>query len=326
MSCGSKIAGDGMAGASGPLLEPPETRGPWAWPGVLARWLFRAGLDSGRGSAHAEPVSRFRTVCVSREAGAGGGAIARLVGTRLNWKVYDHELLEAIAQGMEVPADEARPYDELAPGLVQDWLLPLREEHYAPQEAYLDHLAKLVESIGRAGDSVIVGRGAGQLLPRSETLCVRVVAPLKMRARNLAASMGVSQRTARKAATDRDRRVAKFVRALHRVEIDDPHLYDLVLDSHALGLTIASELIVRVGRDGPAAEGREFFGDDLTPRGRFVYPPETRSASLPADPPTARTRRGRPCASSSRRANPAATSTRPTLRARSTRKGPTPRS
>ncbi len=51
--------------------------------------------------------------------------------------------------------------DELAPSMVQDWLLPLREEYYAPQEAYLDHLAKLIEAIGRAGESILVGRGCG---------------------------------------------------------------------------------------------------------------------------------------------------------------------
>ena len=244
-----------MTGAGGgPIVEPPETGGLWAWPAALARWLLGAGLDSSRSSGVGGPVARFRTICISREAGAGGGTIARLVGTRLGWKVYDHELLEAIAHGMEVPADEARTYDELAPGLVQDWLLPLREEHYAPQEAYLDHLAKLVESIGKAGDSILVGRGAGQMLPRSETLSVRIVAPLKSRARNLAAKMGVSQRTARKAAIDRDRRAAKFVRTLHRAEIDDPHLYDLVLDSQALGLTIASELIVRAVEMGRPAK------------------------------------------------------------------------
>lgn len=235
-----------MTGAeSGPIVEPLETPGLWAWPAALARWLLGAGLDSSRSAGQHGPVARFRTICISREAGAGGGTIARLVGTRLNWKVYDHELLEAIATGMEISTDEARTYDELAPGLVQDWLLPLREEHYAPQEAYLDHLAKLVESIGKAGDSILVGRGAGQLLPRNEILNVRIIAPLKSRAKNLSITMGVSQRTARKAAMDRDRRSAKFVKTLHRVEIDDPHLYDLVLDSQSLGLSIASELIIR---------------------------------------------------------------------------------
>ncbi len=77
-------------------------------------------------------VARFQNICISREAGAGGGTIARLVGQRLGWKVYDHELLEAIAHRMGVPVDEVRCFDELAPSVVQDWLLPLREEHYAP--------------------------------------------------------------------------------------------------------------------------------------------------------------------------------------------------
>lgn len=196
------------------------------------------------------PVARFRNVCISREAGAGGGTIARLVGTRLDWKVYDHELLEAIAHGMQVPTEEARIYDELAPSLIQDWLLPLREEHYAPQEAYLDHLAKLVESIGRAGESVLVGRGAAFLLPRSETLRVRIIAPLKARAQRLAERMGVSNRTARRAARDLDHRAEKFVRTLHRVDPTDPHHYDLVLDSQSLGLTIGVELIVRAVEAG----------------------------------------------------------------------------
>src|SRR3954464_10730624 len=103
---------------------------------------------------------------------------------------------------MEVATDEVRGIDELAPSVVQDWILPLREEHYAPQEAYLDHLAKLLEAIARAGESVIVGRGANFLLPREETLAVRIIAPLKARALRLSESLGVSVRTARRAARD----------------------------------------------------------------------------------------------------------------------------
>ncbi len=143
--------------------------GLWGLPSTVARWIFGRGGETSRPRADSTPLPRFRNVCISREAGAGGGTIARLVGTRLGWKVYDHELLEAIAHGMQIPAEEARLYDELAPSLVQDWLLPLREEHYAPQEAYLDHLAKLVESIGKAGESILVGRGAAYLLPRRKS-------------------------------------------------------------------------------------------------------------------------------------------------------------
>jgi cytidylate kinase len=223
--------------------EPPG--GMRAWHAALARWLFGRGAGQDEREVKSAPAARFRNVCISREAGAGGGTIARMAGTRLDWKVYDHEILEAIAHRMEVPTDEVRTFDELAPSVVQDWILPLREEHYAPQEAYLDHLAKLLEAIGKAGESVIVGRGAGFLLPRDEILNVRIIAPIRARAARLAERMGVSFRTARRAARDLDRRRNHFEHTMHRVDPTDPHLYDLVLDSNSLGLTISAEVIVR---------------------------------------------------------------------------------
>jgi cytidylate kinase len=219
-------------------------------PARVARWLRggRAAAHDQQASAAARP--RFRNICISREAGAGGGTIARQVATRLGWKVYDHELIEAIASRMEISVEEARTYDELAPTVIQDWLLPLGEEHYAPHEAYLDHLAKLVEAIGKAGESILVGRATAFLLPREETLRVRVVAPLKVRAQRLAERMGVSLRTARRAAQDLDRRSLKFARVMHHVDAGDPHHYDLVLETHSLGLTIATEVIVRAVEAG----------------------------------------------------------------------------
>ncbi len=225
--------------------EPQEHGGFRHWPSLVAGWLFGWRADRSESQVAPEPVARFRNVCISREAGAGGGTIARLVGTRLDWKVFDHELLEAIAHRMELPVEEVQIYDELAPSVVQDWILPLREEHYAPQEAYLDHLSKLVEAIGRAGESIIVGRGAGFLLAREATLSVRIIAPMKVRAARLAERMGVLVRTARRAARDLDRRRNQFDRVMHRVDSTDPHNYDLVLDSHGLGLSMAAEIILK---------------------------------------------------------------------------------
>jgi len=238
----------------GPSSPQPSTGpNPKRWPLAFSRWLFGRKRLVATSDALPTPQARFRNLCVSREAGSGAGTIGRMVGTRLDWKVFDHELLEAIAGRMELGTDEVRVFDELAPSVVQDWILPLREEHYAPQEAYLDHLAKLVEAIGRAGDSIILGRGAGFLLPRSETLSVRVVAPLKVRAARLAERMGVSLRTARRAAIDLDRRRAHFVRTMHRYDANDPHNYDLVLDSESLGLPMVAEILVATIESGRAS-------------------------------------------------------------------------
>jgi cytidylate kinase len=186
---------------------------------------------------------------------------------------------------MQLQTSVVRAWDELAPSVVQDWLLPLWEEHYAPQEAYLDHLAKLVEAIGRSGDSVIVGRGASFLLPRSETLSVRVIAPLKFRAHRLAERMGVSVRTARRAARDLDRRREHFIRTMYRVDASDPHNYDLVLDSESLGLKIAADIIVKAvesGRPSATEQGTSWMEDAPSTLGSHSR--ETLRDSLSSEP------------------------------------------
>jgi cytidylate kinase len=222
---------------------PPTEQG--GWPFSLGRWLFGRGASPKDTQKPTEPIARFRNVCISRETGAGGGTIARMVAARLGWKAYDNEILEAISQRMGLSPEEVQSLDELAPSAVQDWILPLREEYYAPQEAYLDHLAKLIEAIGRSGNAIIVGRGANFMLPRPEILSVRIIAPIKARAARLAERTGVSVRTAKRAAYDLDKRRNQFIRTMHRLDQADPHNYDLVLDSDRLGVTIASEIIIR---------------------------------------------------------------------------------
>jgi cytidylate kinase len=244
-----------------------------SWPQYFVSWLFGLGEERSQPELRATPTARFQNICISREAGSGAGQLAKLVGQRLGWKVYDDELVDAIAHRMGSPIEEVRALDELAPSMVQDWLLPLREEYYAPQEAYLDHLAKLIEAIGRAGESILVGRGAGFMLPRETTLSIRVIAPVKARAQRLAERMGVSPRTARRAARELDRRRAQFDRTMHRANPNDPHNFDLVLNTDSLGLEIAAEVVasaIWAGRPGA-----------LAPRARLastpasLEPPET---------------------------------------------------
>jgi cytidylate kinase len=249
------------------------------WPRSVVKWLF-GGVDEDRQpEGSPRTVARFQNIGISRETGAGGGAIARIVGQRLGWKVFDHELLEAIAHRMELPIDDVRAFDELAPSVVQDWLLPLREEHYAPQEAYLDHLAKLIEAIGRAGESVLVGRGAGFMLPRETTLSIRIIAPLGVRAPRLAERMGVSVRTARRAARDLDRRRSQFDRTMHRMNSADPHNYDMVLDSFSLGLDVAAEVIVRAVEAGRPGAERPGVSPWTMTHGAAAIGPEVRSST-----------------------------------------------
>src|SRR3982751_267808 len=53
------------------------------WPDFLVRWLFGRGDEERAPSAASGTVARFQNICISREAGAGAGAIARMVGKRM---------------------------------------------------------------------------------------------------------------------------------------------------------------------------------------------------------------------------------------------------
>ena len=52
------------------------------------------------------------TIAFSREAGSGGITVAREVGRRLNWPVFDQELMEKLAKDLNVDVSFVEDYDE----------------------------------------------------------------------------------------------------------------------------------------------------------------------------------------------------------------------
>src|SRR5437667_7414343 len=80
------------------------------------------------------------TIALSCEAGANGLAVARAVGDRLGWHVYDHELVEWIAREMGVRAELLKSVDQKR----MSWLLEILQGFsFGPvvtEEAYVYHL------------------------------------------------------------------------------------------------------------------------------------------------------------------------------------------
>ena len=60
--------------------------------------LLRQIEDRTAGQWRVDEAVTLRYVTISREAGAGGGEIARLLGDRLGWKVFDKNLLDQVAE------------------------------------------------------------------------------------------------------------------------------------------------------------------------------------------------------------------------------------
>ena len=115
----------------------------------------------------------------------------------------------------------------------------------------------LVFALAARGEVVIVGRGAGFLLPGDTTLNVRVIAPHAERVAYLAQWLRMSADEAATELAARDRVRAALHAALTGKAASDPTQYDLILNSGRLGEAARADLIVSAIKAKHLAEPQE---------------------------------------------------------------------
>jgi len=116
------------------------------------------------------------TIALSREAGSRGSTIATRAGQKLGWQVYTQELLEYLAQEASFQQDILNQLSPLAMQWVDARLARLQQDLDLRNPPSLINLSKTVLGLGAQGAAVLVGRGAGYILPHDSTLFVRIVA------------------------------------------------------------------------------------------------------------------------------------------------------
>ncbi len=205
-------------------------------------WNARRRAASREPAADRGPTAF--TVAVSRETGARGTSVAREVGARLGWPVYDHELLELIAGESKVRATLLETVDERRMSWIEECMEGFSSKPMVSESAYVRHLMQILLSLGAHGECVIVGRGAGLLLPPATTLRVRLVAEEAVR---MSVAAELHHLSAAEAArfverTDRDRN--QFARNHFQKDPADPAHYDLVLNSGWFTVPECADLII----------------------------------------------------------------------------------
>jgi cytidylate kinase len=209
----------------------------------------RHGFQGDRGAPPPPPSGPSAlTIALSREAGGRGSTIARRVGRKLGWQVYDQELLEYMAQEAIV----SQGVLDNPPATPADWvetrLRQLIREGKLSDHPSIVNLARVVLSLGAQGQAVLIGRGASCILPRETTLNVRVVAPLNERIAYVSQWLRLTVEEATEHVRLRDQRRTEFiVNNFHR-DPNDVHQYDVILNSSLLGEDACAELIAHAVR------------------------------------------------------------------------------
>jgi cytidylate kinase len=207
----------------------------------------RHGFRGNQPRVGHRPVPASLTIAVSREAGSRGSTIGARAGAKLGWPVYNQELLEYLAQ-----ENAAREGDDLgmapeASRWVADQMERLIREERISDQLSVQGLARVVLGLATQGAVVLIGRGAGLLLPRESTLHVRVVAPLADRIAYMSQWLRLTVEEASEQIRQRDARRAEFL-SMHFHHTNDIHQYDMVLNSSLLGEELCAGLIADAAR------------------------------------------------------------------------------
>ena len=188
------------------------------------------------------------TVAISREAGSRGGTIARRAGRKLGWQVYNQELLEYVAQEGPLRHAITEPLPAVAAAWMEERLQTQLRQQNLSQNPTIAELARIVLALGAHGKVILIGRGAGCILPAPSTLHVRIMAPLADRIAYMSQWLRLTLDQAAVQVEIRDHHRAEFVNTHFHRQPGDIYQYDLVLNSSLLGEDLCAELVAQAAR------------------------------------------------------------------------------
>jgi len=190
----------------------------------------------------AEP--RLPSITVSMEPGSGGSILAQKIADRLNFDIFNREIVEEIAKSAEIRETVIETLEKDRLSGIEDFIASLVKDYYIHPDVYLEYLFKVISTIAEHGRAVIVGRGANFILPARDIFSVRVIAPLEIRIHNVALRYNVAAEEAKRRVIQRESRRKAFIRHSFNADISDPIHYNMVVNTGKMSIPAAVEAII----------------------------------------------------------------------------------
>jgi cytidylate kinase len=184
---------------------------------------------------------------ISHQMGAGGPEVGMSVAQRLSYRYVDQELLQDAVRRYGLAEEKLSHLDESKPSLF--------ERFDAETRHYITILQTTLLEFAEVDNVVLMGRG-GQWLLRGipHVLRIRLIAPFEHRVRQwIKRSSDLARETPnQRAAADFLRRddaeKRGRMRYLYEVEVDEPTLYDIVVNTEKLPYDAIVDMIERAAR------------------------------------------------------------------------------
>jgi cytidylate kinase len=202
---------------------------------VERQMLLHEERDKLVRDSHAEIITGpYRFITISRDIGALGDIAAAELAKRLQWQVYDKEIVDYIANDSHVRHNLVRQMDEKAQNLIHDTvdrLLQMFEGSAFGNEEYHVALLRSLATLAARGGLIILGHGGAFALQGQPGLHLRMTASLALRMERLSKRWRLSLEETRRRVlqTDADRR--EFIRYHFKADADDIRFFNAVFNT-----------------------------------------------------------------------------------------------
>lgn len=198
-------------------------------------------------------------ITISRQSGSEGNKIVEILCDRLGYKYFDKHLMAQLAAERElIPAaitdmtEDEHHIKSLWEEAFSSMSLPqstlpmtLSDAYGIEEEATVNQVCGFIHAAYCEGNVVIVGRGSQVVLrDKPDVLHVRIIAPCETRIARWMEREHISHDDAKKITKDRDHKHVHFVKTHFEQDINNPELYDLIINTDRLSPEKAADLII----------------------------------------------------------------------------------
>jgi cytidylate kinase len=194
-------------------------------------------------------------VAVSRQSGCGAHVFAEKVVAAIEaqrrpddrpWAIFDRKLVEAVLSDHGLPATLERFMPEDRVSRLDDIIQDIFNLH-PPTEVLVRQTAETILRLADLGNVIIVGRGANVIAGKlPHVISVRLIAPRELRISHMERYDKLTSREADERIEREDGGRKRYLKKYFNCDIDDPLIYDLVVNTKSVSLDEAARMVANL--------------------------------------------------------------------------------
>ncbi len=197
-------------------------------------------------------------ITISRQFGAGGRTLSKMIAEKLNYQFLDDQILQEIARQAKVSKNTVISMERIAGGPMSRFISTLlsrnymeritgKDRGYMDEDVYVEALYEVMQKFAAQDNVILTGRGGQYILENfTNTFHILLVASKTDRIDFMKRHYDLTDTKAASAVTAGEKRRTSLYRKIGKEDYNDPLHYHMVLNMSRISLETGVDLVCRL--------------------------------------------------------------------------------